>query len=309
MKKHLIIGVIVLMIIMPIAGASDILSTGETEVNKPMMATKEDFTHTVLAEFATTTKCGFCPTASSQLYSIYSLGDYDFYYVSLVINENYKVYSRVKELGVTHVPDVYFDGGYRNLLGAQEDEQPYRDAIVQCGERAVPDIDVDVDVKWTAKAILKIKVTVQNNEPEDYDGVLRVYIVEPESRWKDSSGKIYHFGVLDIPIDEPLAVPHGQPYGQPRALGDTYTFKKTWFGILQGFGDITRDNIMVIASVFDKNYDYAVQTAAAEPTSSSTSQYCNIPQRYTGVVFLELLERLVERFPLLHGLLNFKQLS
>lgn len=257
--------IMALILIVPIAGASDLLLTDKTEIKSPTSIPNQDFTHTVLAEYATTTTCGYCPTASSQLYSIYNSGDYDFYYVSLVADANYKIYDRVKELGVLGVPDVYFDGGYRNELGAQPDELPYRNAIIQSGERDVPDIDIDVSVVLQGSSILKITVTVQNNEVEEYDGHLRVYIVEPESRWNDATSNPYHFGVLDIPIDKSLAMPQGKI----RSLGDTYTFSKTWLGFLYGFGDISQDNIMVIAAIFDQDTDYAVQTASAEPTVDS----------------------------------------
>jgi len=290
MKKYLIISVIALMLMVPIAGASHVISKNKVEMATPTQTSMEDFTHAVIAEYATTTTCVYCPTASSQLYSIYDSGDYDFYYVSLVADANYKIYGRVQELGVTGVPDVYFDGGYRNELGAQPDEQPYRTAIVQCGERSVPDIDVDVDVEWKGGGTLKIIVTVQNNEPEEYNGHLRVYIVEPESRWDDLGGDPYHFGALYIPIDKSLAV----PYTQPGILADTYTFTKTWFGAIHGFGDITQDNIMVIAAVFDANSGYAVQTASALPTSSSSGQ--SIPQsgnqQSSIPLFFQILQRL-----------------
>jgi hypothetical protein len=265
MKKHIIIGIMAILLIMPLAGAN---TNYTTKNNQQPTTANYDFTHTVIGEYVTTTTCGYCPTASNQLYSIYDSGDFEFYYVSLVADMNSKIYSRVQELGVTGVPDVYFDGGYRNLIGAQSDEQPYRNAITQCGERTVPDIEVDVSVEWKGGGTLKIVVTIQNNEAEEYDGHLRVYIVEPESRWNDAQGHPYHFGALALPIDKSLAVPQTHPY----ILGDTYTFSKTWFGALHGFGDITEDNIMVIAAVFDGETDYAVQTSAAEPIAS-TEQY------------------------------------
>jgi len=266
MKKYLLAIVIVTILLLPLVGASDLLSSNKTEEKTPFNILKDDFTHGVFAEYATTTNCGYCPEASSQLYSIYDSGDYNFHYVSLVADANYRIYDRVKELGVSGVPDVYFDGGYKNLLGKQDDEQPYRDAIQQCGNRDVPDVDVDVNVQWNGNAILKISVTVQNNEPEDYNGYLRVYIVEIESRWNDISGHPYHFGVLHIPIERSLAVPRAQ--GQVKPLGDSYTFSRTWIGALYGFGDIAQDNVMVIASVFDPDSDHAVETDAAMPTNS-----------------------------------------
>ena len=56
---------------------------------------------------------------------------------------------------------------------------------------------------------------------------------------------------------------------------DTYTFTKTWTG------DITKDNSMIIASVFDKDTDYAVQTASAEPVDTSSDDIFIIPDGYS----------------------------
>lgn len=282
-----------LILIMPMIGASEEFSTERTEIVEPP-ATFES-THTVLIEYVGQTTCGYCPTASNQLSSIYDAGDLDFYYVSMIVDVNRHVYPRVQELGVTGTPDVYFDGGYRNIIGPQSDEQPYRNAITQSGEREVPDIDIDVDVQWVGGGTLKISVTVTNNEAEEYDGRLRVYIVEPEARWEYVGSGDIHYGVLDIPIDRSLAMPQGQI----RPLGDTYTFSKTWFGFLYGFGDITQDNIIVIAAVFDKDTDYAVQTATAEPTVASGGLFQFISSRPMAILF-----RLMREQGILSRLLN-----
>jgi hypothetical protein len=285
MKKYIIVGILALILIMPMIGASEKFSTERTEIIDPS-ATFES-THTVLIEYVGQTTCGYCPTASNQLSSIYAAGDLDFYYVSMLVDVNRRVYPRVQELGVTGTPDVYFDGGYRNINGAQVDEQPYRNAITQSGEREVPDIDIDVDVQLMGGGTLKILVTVTNNEAEEYNGHLRVYIVEPEARWGYEGGGDIHYGVLDIPIDRSLAMPQGQI----KSLGDTYTFKKTWFGFLHGFGDITQDNIMVIAAVFDKDTDHAVQTASAEPTVASGGLFQFISSRPMMVLFQLMREQ------------------
>jgi len=256
--------IVAFLIIMPIAGASNIIQINNNKEISTMESSTYNFTHAVLAEYATTTSCPYCPTASNQLWSIYNSEDYDFYFVTLVGNENYKVVDRIKELEVESVPDVYFDGGYIQKTGAQQSEQIYRSAIVQSGEREVHDFDIDVDVTWKGSSKLKISITVQNNELEEYEGHLRVYIVEPESRWNDADKNPYHFGVLAIPIDKSIALTKGNV----RPLGETYTFSKTWVGSLAGFGDITKDNIMVIAALFDTDKDYIIEVAAAEPTST-----------------------------------------
>jgi len=289
MKKYVILGIVFLIVLTPLAAASSNVMNAVKNGVKQAGVSQEDFTHTVLAEYGTTTTCPYCVTASGQLYSIYNSGDLDFYYVSLVYDQgNINVRNRLKELGVTSIPDVYFDGGYRRLLGAQTDEQPYRNAITQCGLRSVPDIDVDVNVEWKGGGTLKITVNVVNNEPEDYNGHLRVYIAEKESRWDDYGGNPYHFGVLDIPIDRSLSLAQSQQQGSPSPLGDTYTFRKTWFGGLYGFSDITKENIVVIASVFDPDSGDAVETAAAEPTISggSVTPSSQTQQLFTAVKIL-----------------------
>jgi hypothetical protein len=158
--------------------------------------------------------------------------------------------------------------------------------------REITDIDIDVDVTWIGFGTLKIEITVVNNEPETYNGHLRTYIVEKESRWNDNSGNPYHYAALDIPIDNNLAI---VGKSVPKPLGDTYTFTKTWFGGLQGFGDITKDNIVVIAAVFDIDTDYAVETAVGEPTANSKSHWLsNFP----------LFEKIISNFPIIQRLLG-----
>jgi hypothetical protein len=284
------------IVLMPIAGASDVLLINKNDVITPMNISNENFTHVVFAEYGTLTTCPPCVTASDQLYSIYESGDLDFYYVSLVYDEgNLNVIERLQDLGVVGVPDVYFDGGYRRILGGQLDENPYRTAITQSGEREVPDIDIDVDVVWLGDGKLDITVTVTNNEVEEFGGHLRTYVVEKESRWNDNGGNPYHYAVLDIPIDKSLALLSSQV----KPCGDTYTFTKKWFGSLYGFGDITQENIIVIASVFDKDTEYSVQTAAAEPTTASENLIQFLSSRPIIILF-----QLIKEQGILSRLLN-----
>jgi glutaredoxin len=259
MKKYISFGIIFLIVVLSIGIDARITNFNISKINASYEY--DEYTHDVLVEFVATSKCGYCPTANSQLDAVYNLGEYDFFYITLVADENYGIYDRIKELGVSGVPDVFFDGGYRNVRGAQEDEQAYINALEASGVRSVPDISLDVKVEWKAQAVLTITVTVLNNEDEEFNGFLRVYIVEPESRWKDVKGDIIGFGVLDIPIEKPLSVAKSFS----KSLGETYTFKRTWFGSLFGFGDISADNIMVVASLFDKSTDYAVQTVRDIP--------------------------------------------
>jgi hypothetical protein len=208
-----------------------------------------------------------------------------------------RIVERLNDLGVEYIPDVYFDGGYKQLTGGQQSEQPYRNAISQSGGRNVPDIDIDINVKWTGLGnTIKIEVTVTNNEPEDYNGILRVYITEIESDWTDAHNNEYRYVVLDIPIDDSLSIKHDNYIkNQQDPLGGSYTFTKWWSG------DITKNNCMILAAVFDKDSGYTVQTATSTPSSiglyefSSKSAFNNI--------FTTLFEKLVNSFPILKTLL------
>jgi hypothetical protein len=267
LRKYLASIIVLLILVVPIAGASSIVSVNNYEEEKINNYSNQNFTHTVFVEYGTTTTCPYCVTASGQLYSIYSSGDLDFHYVSMVWDEcNSNVRNRINELSISSIPDVYFDGKYKHLLGAQSTEKPYKNAINFSGLRSVPDIDIDVSVQWMGGGTLKITVNVLNNELEKYNGKLRVYIAEKVSRWNDNGGNPYHYAVIDIPIAKNLKV---LPRNHPRPLADTSTFEKTWFGALYGFNDITKENIVVIASVFDVNTDYVVETASAEPVSNN----------------------------------------
>ena len=288
MKKILIIGLFVLMLVIPVASAFDL--SIEKQSDNPI-STMQDFTHTVFIEYGTLTTCPPCVTASSQLFSIYNSGDLDFEYTTLVYDEgNINIRGRLVELGVVAVPDVFFDAGYLRIKGSQGSELPYRNAIAQSGERDVADLDMNVEVVWLGGGKLDIGITVVNNENEEFNGQIRTYIVEKDSRWNDYSGNPYHYTALDIPIDKNLAVVKNTA----RPKGETYTFSKTWRGGMLGFEDITKDNILVIASVFDKDTGYVVQTAAAEPTVKFSN--------HRPINFM--LNKILERFQILERILN-----
>ena len=298
MKKYLTLIMMVLFLIIPLVGASTALSVCESE-KTPIKNLTDNFTHTVFVEYATLTTCAPCVKASDQLYSIYNSGDLDFYYVSLVGDVgNDNIVGRLQHLKVFAYPDVLFDGGYKRIRGAQTNENPYRNAITESGERIVPDIDIDVDVTWVGGGTLTIIVTVTNNEASSFQGMIRMYVVEKESRWLDNSGKPYHYAAIDIPIDQLLSVPRSNA----KPLGDTYTYEITWEGSLLGFGDITQENIIVFASVFEKKSDYVVETAAAEPTTKSNQQ---INQKLINTYLVNILEKFFKRLPNTFPILKF----
>ena len=294
MKKIFIGIVIMIMLMVPIAGASNILSINSKEITEPSNISNEEFTHTVFVEACTQTWCPPCATAAAAMHDIYSSGTYDFNYVALVSDMNLWAAQRTNELDVYYIPDYVFDGNYTRYVGAGDLPDEYTNRLILCGAREVPDIDIDVDVSWLGAGTLKITVTVYNNEPEKYNGHLRTYIVEKVSRWDTQSGQPYHHAVLGIPIDRGLTLVSSQA----RPLSDTYTFTRTWFGAIHGFSDITKENIEVIAAVFDGESGYVVETASGEPTGSASIY------QTSNLLIFKFLERYMGHFPLLERLLN-----
>ena len=288
MRKYLVGIIMILLLMVPIAGASNIFSINNLKKETSSSNFNAEFTHKVFVEYGTMTTCGPCVTANAQLYSIYSSGDLDFNYVTLVWDEGVKkVHNRLKDLGVVSVPHVFFDGKFKNILGGQSSETPYRNAITLSGNRTVPDIDISISTIWKGGGTLKITVNINNNGPDTYNGHLRVYVTEIVSRWNDNSGKPYHYAALDIPLDKTVSLTAG-----------TSTYEKTWLGGFWGFGDITRDNIIVMATLFDASTDYVVDTTGAKPTTCSSKSI--IPSALLPNIF----EIVMDNFPLLAKMLS-----
>ncbi len=72
-----------------------------------------------------------------------------------------------------------------------------------------------------------------------YNGTIAIYVVEPTSRWLDGSDTPYAFGFLDFADIKAISLDS----------------KERWLGVFDwnphaaGYGDITVDNIMIIAVV------------------------------------------------------------
>jgi PKD repeat protein len=116
-----------------------------------------------------------------------------------------------------------------------------------------------------------------------YTGRLRIYVVEPVSRWNMYNQQPYHFGFL------------GYAFNQDISIGslDTYQNSITWNG------DVTEDNAMVIAVVFNSepHQGYAhppsgnpftayYNDAAAAATPGNTG-YNVVNDTFTHTVFAE----------------------
>jgi hypothetical protein len=211
------------------------------------------FTHSVFAEFGTTSTCGYCPYAHMALKNIYYGQWYPFYFISFPTNKNTHAATRMSEYNLYGVPDTFFDGGYRINYGAYTNVQQmmswYNTSINQCGARAVPNIDTTLNVNWLGDATMDIQVSVQNMDNALYNGRLRVYVTEVESTmgWKDAQNHPYTFPFLDYAFNQVITIdPSGTWSNSVTWNGNNYND-----GYGHSFGSIQNGNIMVIATVFN----------------------------------------------------------
>ena len=220
----------------------------EDKQSQPISTSTAEFTHAVFIEEGTTTWCPNCPNAAEALYSLYEGGEYPFYFVALVIDQNPIAQNRFwGHYRGKAIPTIFFDGGYNQTVGSgttpEQTEQLYRPFIEEAGTRTVRPIALNTSVIGHGDATLDITITVKNTGSGLYVGYLRSYVTEILSRWRNNAGNPYHFGFLDYAIKKIIIL------GPQKSR----TFTMTWDGAATHgnltFPDIVDDNIMVIASV------------------------------------------------------------
>ncbi len=247
MKKIIILAVAVVLFMSPFVAALTIPSQNNIQT-KTTPRTASTFTHAVFIEEGTTTWCQNCPNAAEALYSLYESGEYPFYFVALVIDENSIAQNRFwGHYRGKAIPTIFFDGGFNQTVGAGttpgQTELLYTPIIVGAGERTVHPIELNTSVVGHDDATLDITITVKNTGSKPYFGFVRSYVTEIESRWINYHGDPYHFGFLDYAIKKIVFL------GPQKSR--TYTM--TWDGAAKHgnltFADIDDDNIMVITSV------------------------------------------------------------
>jgi hypothetical protein len=220
-------------------------------------------THRILGEYGTATWCGYCKYAHGALKELYKGGWHEFNYVTLVCDVNTHSYTRaVSQLGLTGYPTVFWDGNYVKDVGAGSIPgamAEYNSSINTCGSRSVADIDVSISVSWLGSATMSITVTVDNNEASSYSGYLRCYVTEIASSmgWIDTGGHPYTFAFLDYAFNQAISAPAGGSWS------DTITWDGAQYndGYGNDFGQIEKDNMFIIASVFASSGGYVDETA------------------------------------------------
>lgn len=249
MKKIMLLIVAALLMISPlVAAVSPMTSTDVTQSQIKPASTNANFTHTVFIEEGTATWCPNCPNAAKALYSIYNSQDYPFYYVALVEDQSSLAKTRfLTHYGGRAFPTIFIDGGFSQIVGSsttpQQTELLYRPSIEQSGARAVHSLEVTSAVTGQGNAKLSITITVKNTGTAPYFGIVRSYITEIVSRWKDQLNEPYHFGLLDYALKKIVFL-------SPQK---THTYSVIFNGAAKHgnltFPDIVDDNIMVITTV------------------------------------------------------------
>lgn len=133
---------------------------GETDQN----VVTDTFTHTVFVEEGTATWCPYCPAMAQALNSVYSSGDYPFYFIAHVADKNPLSNQRLESLNLLGYPSSFFDGGDKVLVGGYEQESYYITKLEQCGRRDVHSLDLSIDVSWSDENGVDITVSIKNNE-------------------------------------------------------------------------------------------------------------------------------------------------
>lgn len=228
--------------------AATTMTISEEKHSQPPSSSTAEFTHTVFIEEGTTTWCPNCPNAAEALYSLYESGEYPFYFVALVIDQNSVAQNRFwGHYRGKAIPTIFFDGGFNQTVGSgttpEQTELRYRPYIEDAGARTVRPIELNTSVIGHGDATLDITITVKNTGSSLYVGYVRSYVTEILSRWNNDAGDPYHFGFLDYAIKKVVLL------GPQKSR----TFTMTWDGAAKHgnltFPDIVDDNIMVITAV------------------------------------------------------------
>jgi hypothetical protein len=203
----------------------------------------EEYIRKVFVEEGSFTTCNYCPMVAEMLYDLYSSGNYNFYYVTL-IRTNEKAAARLdNEYNLYGLPTVFIDGGYKVLMGGAHAKSDYAQAIRDAEYRNVPDIQLKVTAEYDNNTNeLFCSANIKNLEEENYNGRLRVYLTEKISRWSGPKGEPYHFGFYDFIINKEISID-----------GNT----NSSFNETIDISNLDPANLMVIAAVFNSEKNQA----------------------------------------------------
>ncbi len=261
----LVIGTIALSGFSTIALKNDIDYVDyKTRVFTQVNGNGEDYTHTVFLEIANTQFCGGCDFWNSDVYDLYSEGNYNFEYVNMIVYGpngwmdilNLDAYDWNNLYNITKYPTSILDGDYRKL-----NYQPYTLPLYidECRIREVRDIKANMTLQWFGNATFKVDILIENNEDISYNGYIRAAITEITSRYNTVNNSNFNFGFLDYAFNKEIFITN-------RGI---YTDSITWNGNEHednhgnNFGDILPGNIQVVMGVYNNLNGYVDETVKA----------------------------------------------
>ena len=287
MKNKIICFSVCMLLLVTYAGA---VTTPDVKViTSNKSRSNFDYSHGILGEFFTLTTCVPCKYTHRALKALYKGEYHPFEYLTLVYDEeefggSLWAKQRHGELQIEASPTVCWDGPWKKDKGSNEDvEEDMADfnvSLIAAGNRNVKDIDINLDVEWLGavnnvpadgatlvpieqkmswtNSEMEIDVEVINNETSEYNGHLHVYVTEVNSTlWNDKWGDPYTFALLDYAWNEDVTISASSSWDDT-VNWDGYDHHT---GYEVYFENITQDNIMVTASVFDNdNNKYADET-------------------------------------------------
>ena len=296
MKKKIICYFVCMLLLVTYAGA---ISSPNVEFLKSVYSNSyNQYSHTILGEYFTLEDCTPSKYSHRALKNLFCSKYHPFYYVTMVYDENKWAEQRADELDVYVSPTLIWDGGFLTDIGSNEDIKAdmadYNESIIACGNRNVKDIDLNLNVEWLgavniipgdgetevpieqimswSNSEMEINVEVTNHKTETYNGHLHVYVTEVNSTfWDDKWGNPFTHAFLDYAWNEDVTI-SGSGSWEDTVCWDGYDYQT-------GYGDyyqnITQDNILLVASIFDEDNNYY-----ADETTGVRTGYNTDPKLY-----------------------------
>lgn len=214
----------------------------------------ETLPHTVFLEEATASWCTNCPNVATILHTLYETHDYDFYYVSLIDGANTENNDRLEtDYNNYGYPTVYIDGGYDVIVGGNNPQSTYSDALAAAQERSVPPLKLVVSAQYkNTTGEVTVTTTIENRGDESYTGRLKLYLTEIVSHLTGYDSKPYAFGFLEYLVVDDVTI----------AAQQEATVTET-----KDISAYDYENLMIIAVVFssEKNQGYSYPADPDDP--------------------------------------------
>ncbi len=197
----------------------------------------------VLLEVASNSSDKQSAEVNEELFNLYN-SRRDFVYITMIGDRNEFAYDRIKyDYNFHSYPEIFFDGGYE--VTENTDINSIINKIEKCNERDKL-IDVKVNATWIecpCQRGLFIQARIKNVNNYVYNGTVRIYITEYNSRYDDYNGMQYHFGFLEFAYIGNVSIPPHEEILVPVSWDSKINFP-----------DIDQDdinNLAVIAAVFN----------------------------------------------------------